>query len=132
MRSYRCFASKNIKTLISQLILKIDLWFPFLKIHWINDSLKTLSPVCRLGYKRHKCKNFINVVEGFMIFFVDLCFSFSFCFWFSSLFLKITKNFATYDCCHPCFLLPLSHELIFTILTLSFKRLDSCLVRFWV
>ena len=107
--------------MISRLLFNIELWFSSLwRFVWLMRiySIDILL-VCPSGYNRHKYKKNYNCWKVLWSFFTIYFF----------------YNFK--DLCYlwllsSLFLLPLTHELIITILTLSFKSLDSCLVRFWV
>ncbi len=69
--------------------------------------------VYRLVYKRHKCKSFKNVGKVFEFCWFLFFFLFNLSFIqlsFSSLLLKISKSYATYGCCNPCFIIPINQS----------------------
>ena len=76
----------------------------FVKIHLINDHLFYKYLVRQFSYKRHKCKNTI-IFERFCEFLSHYAFFFSFCALYFKLsvlyiFLRLSKSFATFGCCH--------------------------------
>ena len=68
-----------------------------MNIYSVNILSVGLS-VSRSGYKKQKCKKKKKCAERFRDFFLDFGYNFP------NIFNIISKSFATYGCCHPCFI----------------------------